>query len=67
MANCKVCEKEFDRAVNDHTTKDHLKDVLSDLIESYKREDYNHGPSEYRRRIEKQIADTEKQIKELDQ
>ncbi|KKL75449.1 hypothetical protein LCGC14_2054820, partial [marine sediment metagenome] len=30
--NCQICQKEFGRVANDHTTKSHLQDYLSDTI-----------------------------------
>ena len=59
---CVQCWTEFEREVTDHTTLSHLKTYLSDTIESYKREDYNHGKSAFRDEIEEDIKRLEKEI-----
>lgn len=60
---CEQCWKEFGRETSNHTTLEHLKDYLSDTIESYKREDYNKGKSKFRDEIEQDIKKLEAQIK----
>ncbi len=64
--NCQICQKEFGRVANDHTTKSHLQDYLSDTIESYEREQYNHGNSDFAKEQFEKIAELEKQINEVD-
>lgn len=63
---CKICKEEFDRITSDHTTKSHLKDNLSDTIESHEREQYNHGNSDFAKELFVEIVKLEKQIEEVE-
>ena len=56
---CNLCE--FNPDI--HTTLTHLKRKLKDTIQSYKREDYNHGKTQFRDEITQEIKDLENKIK----
>ena len=63
--NCQICVEEFDRETAEHTTLRHLSDYLSDTIESYEREQYNHGGSDFSHELMEKITKLETRIKEI--
>ena len=64
---CNQCLTEFSRTTTEHTTLKHTKDMLSDLYEAVKREDYNYGNSEHKKEIVQEIVKLEAKIKEITQ